>query len=515
MLIISIINNRKGLNKGVIMKKIIFCLVAIFSIILFGLGFINKESIDVSNEQENTLNYGISGIPEDLEKLGDLSKRQEDIICAVSKGLVAKKQDNEIIPSLASEIITDKDGIQYEFKIRNDIFWSDGSKITPKDIIVFFKELLKEEDEGTITALLDVYGAKEFKEGKNIFETGVAIKQNDNSVIIRLNKKNENFLSELSKPQYRVRKYLIMWGNIKNNYDKLSYSGDYEINYMDKEKIELARNSYNGQFTKNSINIFNDESVEVSMASYEIKQRDIVINPPESEINKLIGDKKILTVPDVKATYLVINSKENYNQIEARREIFNNVYKAIVSYHDLNSYEFELAEGSYFRGDKENLTKLQARKVDMNKYGDWNRPEILTLLCKDNNQNRILCRVIQEWFEKYTNINLKYSLVKDEFDDEELKQRYDMLLVNSDSYDSNQISLYNNLEEYFTDNQRNILKKAEIEEINNDFSELETSLFNNYSILPLVFYNENIAISNKISDFNLDGNGNIDFQSIK
>ena len=163
-------------------------------------------------------------------------------MCAVSKGLVSKNQDNKIVPSLASEVIKDSEGIQYEFKLRDDIFWSDGSKITPNDIVVFFKELLKEEDEENIQALLEVYGAKEFKEGNIVFETGVAIKGTDNSVIIRLNRKDDNFLSELTKPQYRLRKYLIMWGNIKNNYNTLVYSGDYKIDSISKEKMILKRN---------------------------------------------------------------------------------------------------------------------------------------------------------------------------------------------------------------------------------------------------------------------------------
>ena len=51
--------------------------------------------------------------------------------------------------------------------------------------------------------------------------------------------------------------------------------------------------------------------------------------------------------------------------------------------------------------------------------------------------------------------------------------------------------------------------------LNYDYSSLEESLFDNYNILPLVFYNENIAISNKISQLKLDGNGNIDFATIK
>lgn len=136
------------------MKRIFFYAIMLSFIILFCLGFVNKESNNLStDDSQEAISYGINEIPEDLEKVTNLSKRHEDIICAVSKGLVSKDVDNKIVPSLASEITKSKDGIQYEFKIRDDIFWSDGSKITPNDIATFFKELLKEEDEEKYTSI--------------------------------------------------------------------------------------------------------------------------------------------------------------------------------------------------------------------------------------------------------------------------------------------------------------------------------------------------------------------------
>ncbi|EKQ51832.1 MULTISPECIES: ABC transporter substrate-binding protein [unclassified Clostridium] len=497
------------------MRKIIFYGIILVSIVLFCLGFINKESRDASKDNiEEAISYGIGEIPGDLEKVTKLSLHQEDIICATSKGLVSKGADNKIVPSLASSILKDKEGIQYEFKLRDDIFWSDGSKIAPSDIAEFFKELLKEEDEENIQALLNVYGARDFKQGNVVFETGVAIRPTENSVIIRLNRKDDDFLDELSKPQYRLRKYLIMWQNIGNNFSTLVYSGDYRIDSAGKDKIVLKRND-NSNLKVSSINIFNDESVELSMASYEVNERDIVINPPESEINKLAEENDLLTIPENSATYLVINDKSNSIPIQGRREIYNDVCKAIQNYQNSNSKEFELAEGSFFREDKKDLTKLQARKVGSNKEGQWSKPEVLTLLCEDSNENRILCRIIQDWFKSNTNITVKYSLVKEEFKDEELRKRYDMILVNNEANILDKQNFYNNFKEYFTDSQSKMLEKLKSSNTNADYSNLEESLFDNYNILPLVFYNENIAISSKISDLKLDGNGNIDFSTIK
>ncbi|SFC44291.1 ABC transporter substrate-binding protein [Clostridium uliginosum] len=499
------------------MKKYLIPISLTFIVVAFLLGFVEIDKNSISNKDlEHGITYGISKIPTDLKNTTTLTKRDEDVICSVSKGLVSKDIDNKIMPSLANEINQSKDGIEYEFKLKDDIFWSDGTKITPNDVVTFFKELLKEEDEENISALLDVYGAKDFKEEKTTFEKGVAITIKDNGVIIRLNKKNDNFLNELSNPQYRIRKYLIMWSNIKNNYNKLVYSGDYIISSFDDQQIKLKKNIHNNNNSISNINIIKDNSVELSMASFEIGERDIVVDPPQSELNKLNSEGKLITVPKTMGAYLVINNKNDTIPLQGRRYIYKNVSKALEDYESLNDKRFELAEGSYFREDKNDLTKLQSRKVISNKEEEWNNAKILTLLCKDNNDNRELCRCIENWFKNNTGIFIKYSLVKDEeFEDQELQKRYDMILINNDANTLNKKEFYSQLNNYLSESEKEKLLNQNYNLKNNIYENIESNLFENYRILPLVFYNENIAFSNNISNIKLDGNGNIDFVSIK
>ena len=49
------------------------------------------------------------------------------------------------------------------------------------------------------------------------------------------------------------------------------------------------------------------------------------------------------------------------------------------------------------------------------------------------------------------------------------------------------------------------------------FAQIEEELFNNYRILPLLFYNNTIAVNNKNTSINdiLDGNGNLNFNNLK
>ena len=185
------------------MKKIIAPLIIGIFIVIFVLGFVEVDNTDTSVSSD-TIVYSVTSIANNLEKVTGLSKREEDIICATSKGLIKKNSKGEIVSELAKEINVKDDGIEYEFILNDNIYWSNGDKITPDDIKGFFKELIKSEDEENIKALLDVYGAKAFRDGEGSFDKGVAITTGDNSIKIRLNKKNDEFLDDLTKPQYRI-----------------------------------------------------------------------------------------------------------------------------------------------------------------------------------------------------------------------------------------------------------------------------------------------------------------------
>ena len=494
------------------MKKYIVLILITIILIVFGISFIDHEDSSTANVNlKQGITYGIESIPNNLRDTTELLNSDEDILCALTIGIVEKNENGEIVPALDSEINKSDDGIEYEFKIRNDVFWSNGSKVTAKDVVVFFKEILKEYNDEEIKCILNVYGAKDFRDGKLIFDKGVAISYKDDCVTIRLNNKYDEFLEELCKPQYRIRNNIVMWDNIIKNYNNLDYCGAYKIKDIDKESVVLERNNDSVKFKY--INFIKDGSVEQSMASYEINERDIVVNPPESELNKLKSDDKLITLPKALASYIVINNTNI--PIDGRRALYNSIYTALEEYQSNNKHEFDLAEGCYFREEKDNLTMIQQRKVDSNKKVNWTPPQVLTIIAEDNKQNKILCRIIKEWFANNTDMVVKYSLEnEEEFNDINLKKKYDIIITNNEAIASQKELFYSSLEDYFSDTDLDLIESLRINDYYGDYYTLEESLFYNYNIMPLVFYNKNIAVSDKISQVGFDGNGNIDFDKL-
>lgn len=490
------------------MKRIILSAVITLIILITGLSFIDIEKNTVVKE-ENSIIYALDKIPTTIKNVSALTVREKDIICATSKGLVQKTEEGKIEPSLSSEINIRDNGIEYEFKIRDDVYWNDGRKITPSEVVDFFRELLKEESDSNIEALLNVYGAKEYRKGAVDFENGVAINSTENSVIIRLNKKDDKFLEELTKPEYRVRKFLVMWEDLNNNYSNIPYTGDFYISNIRDGNMELKSNEHNFKNSSISkIELVEDKNVELAMAAYEVGERDIVVDPPKSQLNRLASENKLITSPSNKGKYLWINNESEELPLSSRRTLYSNIYEALSEYSTSNSHFAEASEGSYFREDKDDLTKLQARKVMSNK-DKGSLPDVVTMLAEDTIENRVILKSIQDWYKVNSSISFRYSLVsKEEFKSKELRKRYDMAIVDAEAGSKDREAYYTSIKEWFTKDQ---LKLSEKEK----FSELEESLFSNYTLLPLIFENRNIAISGDIKNLKFDFYGNLDFSKLK
>lgn len=482
-------------------KKIIILLISIITIVISLFFFFDIEQDDI-NASSNNIVYSVDNISTNLEKASELTSRDSDIICATSIGLVNKDDNGNIVPSLAKSINISDDGIEYNFEISDNLYWSDGSKITAQDIINFFKDLLLVENEESIFAILDIYGAYDYRINKSDFDTTVAINSEGSNIKIRLNKQNDNFLNELTKPIYRLRDNLSLWNNIIENYKNIKYSGAYNISYLSNERIVLSSNDK----SKLNIEFIKDENKELAMAAFEISNRDIILDPPKSQVLRLDEEDKLLTFSQDKGLYVRLNDNLS---LDERKTIYKYICSSIEKFQEENTSRILLAEGSYFIYDMNDLVKLQNRKVNTNRDGETVEvSNVLTLFARDDEDSRDIGRYFAEYFKKYYSIDLTCSFVgEDEFNDRELQKRYDLVL-NTLEYNKE------NIDEFFYDIKLII---NEDDESNNevDYELYEEEIFNSYRFLPICFINRHIAVSSNISNIDIDSNGNIDLSKLE
>lgn len=490
------------------MKKAIIYIISLVIVVIIIVSFIDVKNQEIIDGQQSNMVYSINNIPNDLSRTTELSKEDENLICATSRSLVKLKKNGEIENDLAEEINISQDGIEYEIKLKDNLRWSDGSNITCDDVLDFIKELIKVEDESSIGALFDVFGVLEYKNGSGTFKNNVAITSEDNKIKIRLNKKNDRFLYELTKPQYRLRKSLPLWSDIKTYYKDIIYSGTFSIGDIQKDSISLVRNE--GTVAKIIFKL--DESSEFAMAQYEINNRDIVIDPPKNQLQKLNSRNRLIKSQSSKGVYLILNNIEDSTDlIDKRRKIYKGFCDAIKEYDTINPGYIEEAEGSYFIEDKNLLEKLQRRKVYMNEKGIDENIDLITVLAEDTSENRYLCEFLKDWYNANCNIEIRYTLVNsDEMQDIELRNRYHVVIFHYNG-SGDRKNFYKGISGYLSENEMKTIETSN----NEEFLNVEERLFNEFKVVPLYFYNRNIAVSEKVSDISIDGNGNIIFESIE
>ncbi|GAB6169160.1 hypothetical protein JCM1393_16200 [Clostridium carnis] len=498
------------------MKKIIILVVSSALLIALLFGFIDVVQIKPTASKEE-FTYSISSVPKNLKAIGNLDKRIQDIVCATSRGLVELDKTGSIVPALAESVEVKDNGLEYDFKISSDIYWSDGRKITSKDVVTFFREILTEENEESIGALLNVYGAKQYRNGVGTFSKDVGIRYEDDKVIFRLNSKDDKFVEELTTPQYRLRNNVLLWENINNNYDDVVYSGAYGISSISTTEILLKRNDTSDKSLVKSIHMIEESGEELAMAAFEVGNRDIVINPPKSQLTRLKKENRLLTLESDKAMYLAFNPNSESIPLAGKKEIYKLINNALEEYQLQNDIFIELAEGSYFREDKQNLLKLQSRKVMSNEVQEWKHIKELVLIAEENTQNKEMCEYLKKWFSNNTDIDISYTLMnKDEMNNLHEESYYNIALLRGESKVVGEDSLYNSLINFLPKEYKKELGSIKTEgERKEKFISIEDKLFNTYQVLPLLFYNNNIAINKNIKNIILDGNGNIDFKKLQ
>ena len=60
---------------------------------------------------------------------------------------------------------------------------------------------------------------------------------------------------------------------------------------------------------------------------------------------------------------------------------------------------------------------------------------------------------------------------------------------------------------------KNIFEKENVQYSSNDIN-VEDKFFNSYIVVPVMFIDTNIAVSDKVKNIRIDGNGNVDFSGM-
>ena len=522
------------------MKKIekVISLILIICICLVMTGC--KADNTKDEKKRDYLVYGVKSTDLNFKPFSGQMEEQ-DIYNALFDGFFEKTQKGDIVPALFDSYKVSKDGLEYILTLRNNAHWSDGSSITCDDILNYFRQLLSYNNKNSfVSELYSIYGAKKYHEGNDDFSCVAMTKENDNTLKIRMNNKDDDFLEKLSSPRYRLVKKLDDLNKIKDNYKNIKYSGAYSIDAVNKDgSVMLKLNDGYYDKAKNSaekILLKRYESTEVALADMETGNVDFFKGAPESEVLNLYNNNKLQVCPKQDTIFLGFNLAKGRltNSLDFRRAVQRGLSYSFYTYGGVKSGEYEVTKGQIVRNAGQDKTALfTAGNISSDEIKSQIEDNVVVAnkIIKDNEDFKsahlkILCEnkysSIAEFVKKKLENDLKFKVDivncnEEGLGEQKKKADYDMFLCGYDFHDEDKKDIYSSMFSGCSWDDEEYLKLSKGIESKKDYStdNVEKLISDKIPYIPLLFVNDVVCRSEKINYINFDRNGIIELKKLE
>lgn len=261
---------------------------------MYGYGLSTSYRFAKMNNGESDLRTTINS---DIPTL-DVSKATDSTsfiaLSNVLEGLVTFDKDGKVVPAIAKSWEQSEDGKIWTFKLRDDITWSNGEKITAKDFEYSFKRTLNPDTASQYGYLFnDIVGAEEYNLGKVDNADNVGAKAIDDYTFqITLNRR-VNYLDKLMVfPVFYPQNEAFVNASGESygiNKDSILYNGPFTLsewqmedtftftknpNYREKDSVNLENVHFKiSKQANTTANLYEDGQVDIVEISSEFAEK--------------------------------------------------------------------------------------------------------------------------------------------------------------------------------------------------------------------------------------------------
>lgn len=306
------------------MKKytiiLIILLLSIYSL------FYNKEKEE--NKEEKSIVFNLTAKPHTLDAHVFTEVISMQLHYTINEAILRTNDKGEYVGGIVSEFYEDKENNTFNFKIRKNAKWSDGSAVTVDDIIFGLRRVLNPKTAArNVEMLFSIKNAeKYYNNEKNIEEVGIE-KINNEEFRIILEKPTPYFKYILTLPVAIPLKesfYLENEEDYASDHQHILMNGPYIIESMNNDEINLVKNPYYW----NAKNIHIDRIKYLTISDFRvveslIKNEELDASRIETQFLKKHRDEGELdTYVNGRIWYLDFNLENEYLQdIEFRKAI--------------------------------------------------------------------------------------------------------------------------------------------------------------------------------------------------
>ena len=254
-------------------------------------------------------------------------------------GLTQLDAAMNVVPYVARSWEVLEGGLRYVFHIRDDVFWSDGKRVTADDFRFSWVRNLAPETQGTAAPILDVIdGAREYREGTTSDPESVGVRVLDEFTLeVRLSVPVPFFVFLVAHsitfpvPRHRVKKYGDAWSDPEH----IVSNGPFLVTKSDSDRIEFVRNrKYFGDFTGNVVRQVwrRVDDHNSSMRTYAQDKADAIRLIPAGDLAEgVVSDEIQRPLVNYSTRFLVLNPLlPPLDDIRVRRALAHSVQRGLL-----------------------------------------------------------------------------------------------------------------------------------------------------------------------------------------
>ena len=275
----------------------------------------SNSKIDIS--KKDTLNINIGTDPPTLDWSLATDSTSFTILNNIMEGLTKFSMKHKPEPALAESWEVSNGGKTYTFKIRNNVFWSDGKPLKAEDFVFSWNRILDPNTAGDYAYFLfDIKNAEDFNAGKiDDFNLVGAKAIDDKTLVVELKRPASYFPSLLTfMSTFPMRKDIVQkYGQRWTNPENIATLGPYKLTkwkHHDVLVIEEYKN-YWGTKVKSAkkIKMIMNENPSSTLALYESGELDFLDSKglPVLEIPRLNKSNEFITRLAFRGSYIAFN----------------------------------------------------------------------------------------------------------------------------------------------------------------------------------------------------------------
>lgn len=465
-----------------------------------------------SNNDDAYIYFQLDEVPKTLDPQTAKSDVELLISQNLYEGLMRFDEKGELKYGVAESY--KKQGLTYTFKLRENAKWKDGTKLTAYDFEFGFQRALSFDTAAPFASLLYcIKNAKEINSGDFInLELGVkAI--DEHTLKIELCYDNTDFLKILALPiamPCNEEFFLSCKGKYGLDTDFTLSNGSYRLVKWGKEifGIRLYRNKeYNGDFTAKNAAVFISYNKELSAAETLIQNDADIAFVKSSEIERLKQNEIKTTgtqntvwfltlsnkLPlDIRKSFSILANSEIYSftltsGVSPANSIFPPSLNTSVGANGLPTYNLDTAKSLYTFAIKQ--------------MPDKKLPDDIRLYYYDNGFSKNMVTAIVGHWQNHLGafINIE-SVSSPTVLEAQLKQQDYYMSIFPITVNSPSAAEY--------------LSKFGVDYTDGDLTQIQMSILNDSTIIPLAFESKTIAYSELLSNVKMQNGTSLDFAFI-